>query len=159
MKPRNPRASRRRAPVRHGATRVGLVTAAATVLCVLTAGPAPAHTRPADGVRGEGGPAAVTGVTPAPPARSGGRTSAASVASVASAEPAGLTVTRAASPSETVVLARNEPAAAEEDSGSSAVVTWAIIIVGALLGIGIGLAIVSRATRKHAREQRKGGPR
>lgn len=149
MKPRNPRASRRRAPVRHGAARIGLVTAVATVLCVLTAGPAPAHARPADGVPGEGGPAAVTGV--APPARSGDRTSA--------AEPAGITVTRAASPSETVVLARNEPAAAEENSGSSAVVTWAIIIVGALLGIGIGLAIVSRATRKHAREQRKGGPR
>ncbi|MFV2171764.1 hypothetical protein ACFHW2_06010 [Actinomadura sp. LOL_016] len=152
MKPRNPRASRRRAPARHGAARIGLVTAVATVLCVLTAGPAPAHTRPADGVPGEGGPAAVTGVTSVPPARSEGRTS------TAPAEPAGLTVTRAASPSETVVLARNEPAA-EEESGSSAVVTWAIIIVGALLGIGIGLAIVSRATRKHAREQRKGGPR
>ncbi|QFG25750.1 hypothetical protein [Actinomadura sp. WMMB 499] len=93
MKPRNPRsirAPRRRMPVRHGAARIGLVAAAATVLCVLAAGPA---------------------------------------------------------------------LAAEEGAGSSAVVTGVIIVVGALIGIGIGLAIVSRAARGHTRDRGKGGPR
>lgn len=41
-----------------------------------------------------------------------------------------------------------EQAAAEEDSGSG-MVLWVLIVAGLLVGVGIGVAIVFRAKRKH----------
>ena len=54
----------------------------------------------------------------------------------------------AAASGEQPVKADREQAAAREDSGSGAAL-WAMIIVGLLVGIGIGLVIVFQAKRKH----------
>lgn len=54
----------------------------------------------------------------------------------------------AATANEQPLKVDQEQAAAEEDTGSGAVL-WALIVAGLLVGVGIGVGIVFRAKRKH----------
>ncbi|TDB92412.1 copper resistance protein CopC [Actinomadura sp. 7K534] len=74
----------------------------------------------------------------------GGAAPAPSAGGVGAAEQTG----PAATADEQPLKIDQEQAAADEESGSGAVL-WVLIIVGLLLGVGIGLGIVYRAKRKH----------